>query len=177
MSWISEKLFGKRRSYEEQLCCNLYDALVLSGGPSAEAEQQIDDIALGIPIGKLERFASKRLIMLEAFLFVAVNIATMPRQDEDGPLFNPVHPLAVQMATRLQTKWAERGIEVRDHIAVGERCFAEVSDVLDKPFKWGRAWLEEFYDSPEKTGEHYILWTEQCLKEFQAMKMVVEQNV
>ena len=77
----------------------------------------------------------------------------------------------------MQSKWAERGIIIADHFEVGERCFEEVEGFLEKPFRWGRGWLDEFYDDPEVSGEHYILWTDQCLKEFETMKMVVGQSV
>lgn len=177
VSWISKRFFRKRPSYEEEFASNLYDALVLGGGPSAEAEGHIDADVLDIPLNKLERFASKRLITLEAFLFVATSVGTMPKVQADGSLFKSVHPLAVQMGKHLQGKWAERGIKIADHYAVGERCFDEVSTALEKLFRWGRAWLDEFYDNPEKSGEYYILWTDQCLKEFETMKLVVAQNV
>lgn len=177
MSWISEKLFGKRQSYEEKFANNLYDAMVLNGGPSANAESNINTIALGIPLEKWESFALKRLNMLEALLFVATNVATMAERDDEAPSFKPEHPVAVQLGKHLQNKWAERGLVVADHHVVGERCFDEVAGMFEKPFRWGRAWLDEFYDDPEESGEHYILWTEQCLQEFQAMREVVEQYV
>lgn len=176
MNWVSDRLFGKRPSYEEVYVANLYDAMVVGGGPSAEAESHLDAVALEIPFGRFERFASKRLIMLEAFLFVATNIATMPEDDEDDPLSMRPHPLAVQMGRHLMRKWADRGIFIADPVAVGGRCFDEVSGALETPFKWGREWLDEFYSDPEKAGSHYILWTDQCLKEFRTMKMVVEQS-
>lgn len=177
MGWISDRLLKKRRTYDEEFASTLYDALVLGGGPSADAESHIDSHTLNIPLDKLERFAAKRLITLEAFLFVAVNVATMPAETNDTATFQPVHPLSIQLSRLLQAKWRQRGIEIKNHLEVGERCFEAVELALEKPFRWGRGWLEEFYDDPEKSGEHYILWTEQCLKEFEAMRMVVAQNV
>lgn len=177
MSWISEKLFGKRRTYEEEFACNLYDALVLRGGPSSEADSHIDAVELEVPLDKLERFFAKRLIMHEAMLFVASNVATMPDQEKEQPPSISVHPLAVEMGTHLKGKWMERGIDVGGFFSVGERCFAEIETFLEKPFKWGRAWLDEFYSDPEKSGQHYIMWTDQCLKEFETMKLVIREHV
>ncbi len=168
--------FGKSKSYHEEFAANLYGALVLGGGPSSEAENHVDADALEIPLDKLERFNAKRLIMLEAFLFVATSIATMPMEKETTPLLIPVHPLAVQLSKHIQEKWAERGISTVDHHKVAERCFAEVTGALEAPFKWGRMRLDEFYVDPDKSGEHYISWTDQCLKEFRAMKRVVEEG-
>ena len=175
MGWISEKIFGKKRTYHEEFASNLYDALVLDGGPSSDADSHIDAMALEIPLDKLERFAAKRRIMLEAFLFATTYIATMPTDDEGDQIFQSPHPLSIQIGQLLQDKWHRRGIEIRDLHDVGERCFGEVEMLFDKPFKWGRAWLDEFYTDPEKSGEHYILWTEQCLNEFETMKTVVQQ--
>lgn len=176
MRWISEKLFGKKRTYDEEFASNLYDALVLDGGPSAEAENHIDASALEIPLDKLERFSAKRLIMLEVFLFVATNVATMPDKEDTSLIFQTVHPLSMQMAKLIQAKWKQRGIEVKDFHEVGKLCFDEYMAAMEKPFKWGRGWLDEFYSNSEKSGEYYISWTEQCLKEFKAMKLVVERH-
>ena len=70
---------------------------------------------------------------------------------------------------KISLNWLKEYIEINETVD-------EVSEVLEKSFRWGRAWLDEFYDDPEKSGEHYILWTDQCLKEFQTMKTVVEQH-
>jgi len=174
-NWVSKKLFGTRKTREEELASNLYDALILDEGPSSDVDDHLDANSLEIPLDKLARFSAKRLIMLEAFLFVAINTATMPKDDKVHPLFPAVHPLSLEMGKLLHTKWKERGIKLSGAGAVGERCFAEVEDALDKPFKWGRSWLDEFYADPDRSGEFYIAWTEQCIKEFKAMLLVVEQ--
>lgn len=35
--------------------------------------------------------------------------------------------------------------------------------------------LDEFYGNHDTSGEHYIMWTDQWMEEFQAMKLVVEE--
>jgi len=57
----------------------MYAALVLDGGPSRSSPNHIGATKLDIPLGKLEQFAQKRLISLEAILFVAAQIATAER--------------------------------------------------------------------------------------------------
>lgn len=175
MSWLKSKLFGPKKSRDEDLAEKLYAVLVLEGGPSGSADSHIDATALEIPLGRLERFAQKRLISLEAMMFVAAQIETAERSEKlkailgDGAL----HPFAIEMGKLIGRKWRERGIEI-DNFDVGERCFDEVEEFLEKPFRWARKWLDEFYDDPEKSGEHYIMWTDQWLKEFQTMRDMVK---
>lgn len=178
MGWFKEKVFGKQTPYMEELAENLYEALVLEGGPSAEAEDRIDAVTLEIPLGKLESFAQKRLISLEAMLFVATQLETVEKSTELQHKFGDaaLHPLAVEIGKVTGRKWRERGIDIAA-LDVGERCFDEVETFLEKPFAWGRHWLEEFYDDPEKAGEHYILWTEQWLREFKVLRHIVSQNL
>ena len=175
MSWFGKTLFAKK-TFEKEFARNLYDALVLDGGPSSDAEDHLDAAKLNIRISDFPRFAEKRLITLEAFLFVATQVATTPSNDEELQLLAPVHPLAVQMGKLIQMKWAERGIRIDDLGTVGERCFSEVELALEKPFKWGKKWLNDFYDDESEAGEHYIIWTDQCLKEFQVMQQLVKAN-
>ena len=111
-----------------------------------------------------------------AWIFSAIDCAASEQQalvTRDAEIV----VLAIEMGKLIQKKWAERGIDFADHFAVGERCFDEVELALERPFKWGREWLIEFYDDPEEAGEQYIMWTDQWLKEFQAMKTVIEEYV
>jgi len=85
-----------------------------------------------------------------------------------------IHPFAMEMGKLISEKWRERGIEV-EPFDVGERCFNEVGGFLENPFRWGRNWLDEFYDDPETSGVHYILWTEQWLKEFEVMRNMAKE--
>lgn len=176
MYWLKEKLFGKKKTKEEDLAQKLYDVLVLDGGPSGNAPNRIDAVALKIPLGKMESFAQKRLISLEALLFVAAQIETSERTKKLQEVFGDgaIHPFAAAMGNLITQKWQERGIEI-DAFDVGERCFDEVEEFLQHPFRWGRAWLDEIYNDPEKSGENYIVWTEQWLKEFKAMRNMVAQ--
>ncbi len=131
---------------------------------------------MDIQLGKLEQFAQKRLISLEAMLFVASQIETAERSEKLQAVFgdSQLHPFAAEMGRVIARKWRERGIEI-SRFDVGERCFDEVQEFLEKPFRWGRKWLDEFYDDPEKSGEHYILWTEQWLKEFEVMRKMAKE--
>ncbi|MCE8546739.1 hypothetical protein KBY25_12990 [Ruegeria pomeroyi] len=176
MNWFTNKLFGVKKSRNEELAENMYSALVLGGGPSSGSPSRIDATELEIPIGKLERFAHKRLISLEAMLFVASQIETVERSQKLQRVFGDgqLHPFAMEMGRLIAAKWNQRGIEM-EKFDVGERCFDEIEDFLDKPFIWARAWLDEFYDDSEKSGEHYIMWTEQWLKEFEVMRNMVKE--
>lgn len=175
MSWL-KKVFGPKKTREEDLADKLYQVLVLDGGPSGSADSHIDATSLSIPLGRLERFSQKRLISLEAMLFVAAQIETAECSQKLQVMFGygTIHPFAVEMGKLISRKWRDRGIEI-DYLDVGERCFNEVEDFLEKPFRWGRNWLNEFYDDPEQSGEHYILWTDQWLKEFETMRNLVRQ--
>jgi hypothetical protein len=176
MNWFKLKLFGPKKSRDEDLAEKLYEVLVLEGGPSSKAESHIDAVSLKIPLGKLERFAQKRLISLEAMMFVAAQAGTVDRSAKLQTVFGDgmIHPLAREMSRLFARKWRGRGIEIGE-FDVGHRCFDEVEDILDKPFRWGRKWLDEFYDDPEQSGEHYIMWTDQWLKEFETMGNLVKQ--
>ncbi|MDF1726775.1 MAG: hypothetical protein P1U53_03395 [Sulfitobacter sp.] len=176
MSWLRTKLFGSRKSRDQELAENMYSALVLDGGPSGEAPDHIEATQLEIPFGKLERFALKRLISLEAMLFVASQIETAERSEKLQAVFGDgqLHPFALEMRRLVATRWRERGIEISDSDVV-DRCFDEVEEFLEKPFRWGRKWLDEFYDDPETSGEHYILWTQQWLKEFDVMRTMAKE--
>jgi hypothetical protein len=169
------RLLGRKKTYEEEFAANLYKALVLDGGPSSAAEDRKDAASLGVRLGDLERFERKRLITLEAMLFVATQIATTSSEGDDNVPFPLPHTLGIEVAKVIQSKWSERGIVV-DTSQVGERCFDEIQLFLDKPFKWGREWLDEFFDEGE-SGERYIMWTDQCLKEFQVMQQVIKQHL
>ncbi len=175
MNWF-RKIWRKRLPYDEEFSQNLYDALVLEGGPGSDTEDHLDAIKLNIRIGDLERFSEKRLIMLEAFCFVAVQMATTSSSEKLLQIFETIDPLAIEMGKLIQKKWAERGIVFDSHFDVGERNFAEIDLFLEKPFKWGREWLNEFYEDNDESGNHYIMWTVQCLKQFKAMKMVVDSH-
>mgnify|MGYP003139795701 CR=1 FL=1 len=176
MNWITKKIFGAKPSHDEELAGNMYSALVLDGGPSSDAPNRIGATELEIPLWKLDKFAQKRLISLEAMLFVASQIETAERSQklqemsDDGQ----IHPFAMEMGRLIHSKWKQRGIEI-DEFDVGERCFEELEDFLDKPFRWARTWLDEFYDDSEKSGEHYIMWTKQWLKEFEVMRNMVKE--
>ena len=174
MKWLKQKLFGPEKSKDEDLAEKLYEVLVLDGGPSSNADSHIDSTALEIPLGKLERFSQKRLISLEALLFVAAQTETAERSEKLQAVFGDgaLHPFAIEMGKLISNRWSERGIEV-GFFDVGERCFDEVEEFLERPALWSRHWLEEFYDDPERAGEHYILWTEQWLKEFETMRNMV----
>jgi len=176
MNWFTNRLFGKKKSRDEELAENMYSALVLDGGPSSESPNRIDATELDIPLGKLERFAQKRLISLEAMLFVASQIETAEQSQKLQLMFGDgqIHPFAMEMGRLVHSKWSQRGIEI-DEFDVGDRCFDEIQDFLDKPFRWARAWLDEFYDDSEKSGEHYIMWTEQWLKEFEVLRNMVKE--
>lgn len=176
MSWIINKLFGAKKSHDGELAESMYSALVLDGGPSSESPTRIGATELEIPLGNLDRFAQKRLIALEAMLFVASQIETAERSQKLQQVFGDgqIHPFAMEMGRLIHSKWKQRGIEI-DKFDVGERCFDEIAVFLDKPFRWARAWLDEFYDDSEKSGEHYIMWTEQWLKEFEVMRNVVKE--
>lgn len=174
MNWITDRLVGRKQPPHAEWAEKLYQALVLGGGPSSEAQDHIDATSLSIPLGLLERFANKRLISLEALLFVAVQIETAEQssklQDTLGDA--ALHPLAIEIGKAIVRRWEARGIEMNFH-DVGDHCFAEVESFSERPFAWGRKWLEEFYDDDTKAGEHYILWTQQWMKEFSAMRTVV----
>lgn len=176
MRWLKKKMFGLKKMRAEDLADKLYKVLVLDGGPSGNADSHIDATSLGIPLGRLERFSKKRLITLEAMLFIAAQVETAERSQNLQELFydGTIHPFAVEMGKLISRKWRDRGIEI-DYLDVGELCFDEVEDFLKKPFRWGRNWLSEFYDDPEQSGEHYILWTDQWLKEFETMRTLVRQ--
>lgn len=73
-------------------------------------------------------------------------------------------------------KWTERGINLVSDHEVGEKCLQEVELFLEYPFRWGREWLREFYPTDEEAGEHYIMWTDQWLKQFKVMQMVISEN-
>lgn len=176
MRRLKRKLFGPKVSPAEDLAEKLYEVLILDGGPSGTADSHIDAVSLEIPIGKLERFSQKRLISLEALLFVAAQTETVERSKKLQMIFGEdvLHPFAIEISKLIGRKWRERGIKI-DNFDVGERSFDEVEDLLEKPFRWGRKWLDEFYDEPEQSGEHYIMWTDQWLKEFKTMQNMVAQ--
>ena len=140
MNWITKKIFGPKKSRDEELAENMYSALVLNGGPSSESPSRIDATELEIPLAKLEHFAQKRLISLEAMLFVASQIETAERSQKLQQLFGDgqLHPFAMEMGRLIHSKWEQRGIEI-DKFDVGERCFQEIEEFLDKPFRWARA--------------------------------------
>lgn len=174
MKWLTDRLFGAKKSRNEELAENMYIALVLNGGPSSGSPDRIGATSLEIPLGKLEQFAQKRLISLEAMLFVASQIETVEQSQELQQVFGDgqLHPFAIEIGRLIALKWKDRGIALGT-TDVGERCFDEIESFIEKPFRWTRAWLDEFYDDPAKSGEHYIMWTEQWLKEFEAMRLVV----
>jgi hypothetical protein len=176
MDWITNRLFGGKKSQDAELAENMYSALVLDGGPSAASSKRIDATELEIPLGKLEQFAQKRLISLEAMLFVASQIETVERSEKLQKIFGDrqLHPFAMEVGRLIHSKWKQRGIEI-EKLDVSERCFDEIGDFLDKPFRWARAWLDEFYEDSDKSGEHYIMWTEQWLKEFEVMRDMVKK--
>ncbi|WP_298571841.1 hypothetical protein [uncultured Aliiroseovarius sp.] len=178
MNWLRSKLIGSKPSREEQLAENLYAALVLDGGPSNASPNHIGSSELEIPLGRLEQFSQKRLISLEALLFVAAQIETAERSKKLQMAFgdSQLHPFALATGRLISKKWQDRGIDIEQFDA-GERCFDEVEVFLEKPFRWGREWLDEFFGDPEKSGKHYILWTEQWLKEFEVMRQMVRQVV
>jgi len=176
MSWLGRLLKGARPAPFEEFAANLHEALVLDDGPSSDHESHIGFEELGIKLDDLRRFSEKRVMTLEAFLFVAASVATQP-QKEGVTAFTMPHPLVVELSKLLKRKWAERGIIVDTAGEVGEKCFDEVELALERPFKWAREWLAEFYDDWDSTGEHYIMWTDQWLKEYETMRRVVEQHV
>ncbi len=174
MGWFKDKFFGSKKCAEQEFAENLYQVMALEGGPSGDADSHIDATTLEIPLGRLERFAQKRLISLEAMLFVAAQLETAERSEKLQEVFGGghLHPFAIEMGKLIARKWREREIEI-DTLDVGERCFDEIEEFLEKPARWSRNWLNEFYDDTEKSGEHYISWTEQWLKEFNAMRNVI----
>ncbi|MCE8533572.1 hypothetical protein KBY24_09255 [Ruegeria pomeroyi] len=42
MNWFTNKLFGVKKSRNEELAENMYSALVLDGGPSSGSPSRID---------------------------------------------------------------------------------------------------------------------------------------
>jgi hypothetical protein len=177
MGWLKEKIFGPKKSQYEDLAEKFYDVLVLDGGPSGNSDSHIDATSLEVPLGKLERFSQKRLISLEALLFVAAQTETVERSAKLQAIFGAdmLHPFAAEMGKLICRKWRERGIKV-ESFDMAKRCFQEVEDFLEKPFRWSRNWLNEFYDNPEQSGEHYIMWTDQWLKEYETMRTMVAEH-
>ena len=162
-------------SYKE-LAENLYEVLVLEGGPSTPEEgqeQRLTAVTLGIPTDKVERFLAKRRLTYEALLWLAVEVGTEVQTEQlQKDLGEAVrHPLAMEIETLIQKLWLERGIDVPDVSAI---CFNEVDGFFEEPFQWGRDWLDEFSGDDDMSGKHYINWTDQWRKDFEAMRKVVE---
>lgn len=175
MRWSIKSPFSKTSPYE-LFASNLYGALVLDGGPSGGSESRLDVAALKIPVSKLSRFAEKRLVMLEAFLLISTHMA-VTKANEAHRLGLSAHPLAKEMENLVRVKWLSRGIDISDSFDVSEMCFDELEEFQERPFRWGRKWLDEFYENDDGSGEHYIMWTDQCLKEFSVMQQVIGQNI
>jgi hypothetical protein len=177
MNWFTAKLFGKKKSRDQDLAEKLYEVLVLGGGPSSSADSHIDSSALEIPLGKLESFSQKRLISLEALLFVAAHVETAERSQKLQAIFGDriLHPFAIEMGDLIGQKWRERGIEIQDD-EVSERCFDEVEELIERPSIWSRVWLREFYADPEQSDQYCTKWADQWIKEFKTMKMMVADH-
>ena len=177
MGEFADGTFERNTIPTEILARNLYEALVLEGGPSGQAEDRIDAAKLEIPLGQLEHFAQKRLITLEAMLFVAAHMETLEHSEDlqqklgDGSL----HPLAEDIGKLIVQKWRDRGIDISNEKAAN-RCIDEVEEFLTTPLSWGKSWLEEFYDDHEKPREHSLLWVEQWRKEFTVLRHMISKS-
>ncbi|WP_137110189.1 hypothetical protein [Rhodobacter sp. SY28-1] len=175
MKWLS-KIKGTKPNRHEVLAKNLYDALVLDDGPGSDTPEFLTASKIAIRLSDLGKFQEKRLITLEALCFIACLTCTAEAGKKLAELFGQPHPLPIEFAKLLRAKWKERGISLLSDADVGEKCLQEVEPFLEYPFRWGREWLREFYQNFDDTGEHYIVWTEQWLKQFKVMQMVISDN-
>jgi hypothetical protein len=176
MGWWKDKLAGLDDVGYDELAENLYEVLVLDGGPSTPQEgqeQRLNAVSLDIPADKVKRFAEKRILTYEALLVLTVNVVTQDQTEQlQQNLGDAVlHPLTMEIETQIQKMWRERGIDVHD---VSTFCFKELDDFFDEPFKWGREWLSEFYSDDDMPRRHYIAWTDQWRSDFEVMRTVVE---
>lgn len=177
MNKLWDKISNLERISYKELAQNLYEVLVLDGGPSTPQEQgkqRLNAVTLGIPADRVERFQEQRLLTYEALLWLAVQVVTEAQTEQlQKDLGEAVrHPLAMEMETLIEEMWRERGIDVPDVSAI---CLNEVGNFVDEPLQWGRAWLEEFYDEGEMPDGQDALWTDQWRNDFEVMRTVVGQ--
>ena len=116
-------------------------------------------------------------VCLEAMLFVASQVETVEQSHTLQLEFGEELPnrFASEISRVIQSNWKRRSIEISE-FEFGEWCFNEIEEFLVKPFRWTRTWLDEFYEDSDKSGEHYIMLTEQWLKEFRAMREMVKKD-
>ncbi|WP_425091096.1 hypothetical protein [Tropicimonas sp. S265A] len=177
MGWFRE-LLKEKPPYHEEFANNLYEALVVSGGPAEGSENYLDAEALGVPLTKLDGFSAKRLITLEAFLFAAVGMETVSKAEAEGQGDQAeAHKLHRAMGRVIWQKWTERGIVFDNQYSTGDKCYEEVEQVTESPVQWSKDWLRDFFDDPMKVEENCVRWADQCLKELHTMRLVVRQNL
>ena len=176
MNKFWDKISSLEKVSYKELAENLYEVLVLDGGPSSPdvgQEPRLNAVTLGIQADKMERFIEKRRLTYDALLWLAVEVGTEEQtellQKDLGEAVR--HPLAMEIETLIGEMWRERGIDVPD---VSTICFNEVDGFFEQPFQWGREWLDEFSADEDMSGKHYIKWTDQWRKDFEAMRTVVE---
>jgi len=77
----------------------------------------------------------RRLISLEAMLFVAAQVGTAERSQKLQMILgdSQIHPFAKEMGKLVSKKWHEQGIEVEVFDA-GDRCFDEVQEFWESRF-------------------------------------------
>ena len=105
MNKFWDKISSLERISYKELAENLYEVLVLEGGPSTPdvgEEPRLNAVTLGIPADKVERFIAKRMLTYEALLWLAVEMGTEEQtkqlQKDLGEAVR--HPLAMEMMTR-----------------------------------------------------------------------------
>jgi hypothetical protein len=164
------KLF-KKKDKNEELANNLYTILVLEP-PSSSDSDSLDPSGLEIEINHLGKFTEKRLLLLEAMLWLATTVAF----DEDS-----TYARVKAIEKKIASEWLKRGLISSTNIKINDLCFKEVEKLLENPMKWSRNWLSDFYVGGEYEGlpggPHYGVWGEQCHNEYQAMIFVIKEVI
>jgi hypothetical protein len=171
--WFTS-LFGPTRTVDDVKAANLYEALVLEGGPGSDTDDFLSAVTLGVNPISWPKFGEKRLFLLESLYYLAYwsSFAKTDASIGDKP---PFVELPKAMERKLQAEWGRRGVRYDDPSDVGARCFEHVEMFCEEPIKWSRRWLAEFYDD-EVTREKFVVeWATQCQRQFKTMVMLFDR--